>query len=54
MFEACSRVHSIDPSCLISLDFILVHADYEQFVGMMIDFKNAFKWISSDNIDGSL
>jgi len=21
---------------------------------MMIDFKNAFKWISSDNIDSSL
>ena len=42
MFDVCRRMHAIDPFSLMCLDFLVT--DYAEFVGMMLDFKNAFMW----------
>ena len=40
MFEACQRVYSIDPNCLLCLNFLMAQIDYMHFIGMMLEFKD--------------
>lgn len=42
MFEICRKMHAIDPYALMCLEFLVT--DYQDFIGMMIDFKQAFYW----------
>ena len=39
MFGAMERVYAVDPDCLFSLNFLLAQDDYNNFVGMMLDYK---------------
>lgn len=48
MFQALQRVHSVDPDCLFSLNFLLAQEDYNNFVDMMLDYKHAFMWKEGD------
>ena len=48
MFESIQRVHSIDPNCLFSLNFLLAQDDYNNFIEMMLEYKRAFFWTEDD------
>ena len=28
MYEACERLHAVDPNCLMCLEYLICHADY--------------------------
>ena len=44
-------MHSVDPDCLFSLNFLLAQEDYNNFVEMMLDYKHAFLWNEGDGDD---
>ena len=37
MFDAVQRIYSIDPTCLMCLEFLMAQSDYKNFVDMMLE-----------------
>ena len=48
MFEAIGRVYTIDPNCMFSLQFLMAQDDYNNFIEMMLEYKEAFLWQEPD------
>ena len=44
VFESCERIQQIQPECLMCLDWLFAAADYESFIGMMLDFRAMNEW----------
>ena len=39
IYKSCKRVQQIDPDCLMCIDWLIASVEYEEFVCMMLDFK---------------
>ena len=39
----------MNPECIMCVDWLLASAEYEEFVNMMLDFKDTLNW--TDDVD---
>ena len=39
LIEACQRISEVDEHYITCIDYILASSEYEEFYGMMIDYK---------------
>lgn len=44
MHESIARMQRIDPNLLMCMDYLLAGIEYEEFLNMMLDFKEAMGW----------
>ena len=38
------RMQQVDPDVLSCLDYLMAASDYQEFIGLMLDFKEATQW----------
>lgn len=37
-------MQQVDPDVLSCLDYLMAASDYQEFIGLMLDFKEATQW----------
>lgn len=44
MYESIARMQRIEPNLLMCMDYLLAGVEYQEFLNMMLDFKEAMGW----------
>lgn len=48
MHESIARMQRVDPNVLMCMDYLLAGVEYQEFLNMMLDFKEAMGWCDDD------
>ncbi len=48
MYESIARMQRIEPNLLMCMDYLLAGVEYQEFLNMMLDFKEAMGWCDDD------
>lgn len=46
--ESLLRIQEADPGLLSCIDYLMAAADYQDFINLMLDFRDSFDWDGTD------
>lgn len=46
--ESLLRLKEADPGLLSCIDYLMASADYQEFISLMLDFREGFEWEGVD------
>ena len=48
IMESLLRIQEADPGLLSCIDYLMAAADYQDFINLMLDFRDGFDWDGDD------
>lgn len=48
--ESLLRIQEADPGLLSSIDYLMAAADYQDFINLMLDFREGFEYAGADQV----
>ena len=50
IMESLLRIQEADPGLLSSIDYLMAAADYQDFINLMLDFREGFEYAGADQV----